>query len=63
MLHAALLSLMMLTACAGTRTIATTACDAFDPITYSAIKDTPETVIQVRQHNAAWDKLCKKGTK
>jgi hypothetical protein len=36
-----------------------TACAAFQPITYSAAGDTPETVTQVRQHNAAWKALCK----
>jgi hypothetical protein len=35
-----------------------TACAAFEPITYGRA-DTPETVQQVRAHNAAWDALCK----
>ena len=36
-----------------------TACTAFVPISYSAAGDTPETVTQVRQHNAAWLALCR----
>ena len=36
-----------------------TSCSAFQPITYSAIGDTAETVTQVRQHNAAWEALCR----
>lgn len=35
-----------------------TSCQAFEPITYSR-KDTAETMKQVREHNAAWDALCK----
>jgi hypothetical protein len=34
-----------------------TSCSAFEPITYSSL-DTPETVAQIRGHNAAWDSLC-----
>ena len=55
------LSAMMLTACSATRTTvmrASAACIAFQPITFSASKDTPETVGQVRGHNAAWDAIC-----
>lgn len=36
-----------------------TSCTAFAPITYSAANDTESTVTQVRQHNAAWVKLCR----
>lgn len=36
-----------------------TACDAFTTISYSAKSDTPETVTQVRQHNAAYSAICK----
>jgi hypothetical protein len=54
----AVLFLTALTACAATP-ITGTACSAFRPITYSAAKDTPETVAQVRKHNAAWEALCK----
>ncbi len=46
----------LLAACA--RTV-DTACTALVPITYSAAGDTVETVMQVRQHNAAWSALCK----
>lgn len=34
------------------------ACQAFRPITYSASQDTPETVRQVREHNAAYRAVC-----
>lgn len=52
----ALASVLLLGACA--RTV-DTACTAFVPITFSATKDTAETVLQVRQHNAAWSMLCR----
>jgi hypothetical protein len=35
-----------------------TSCQAFEPIRYSK-KDTDETIRQAREHNAAWDALCK----
>lgn len=35
------------------------ACGAFSPITWSS-KDTAETVLQIKQHNAAWIALCRK---
>jgi len=49
----------ILTACATTReTVTDTSCGAFEPITFSAARDTPETVAQIREHNAAFDALC-----
>jgi len=51
-----LASALVLAACGKT---VDTACTAFVPITYSAIGDTPQTVTQVRQHNAAWAALCR----
>lgn len=36
------------------------ACEAFKVITYSR-RDTDETIIQVREHNAAWAHLCGDG--
>ena len=58
---APLAALWMLTGCQTTTPIAVTdtACLAFEPITWSA-KDTPPTWRQIRQHNAAFDRLCKK---
>ncbi len=47
--------ILLLAACANT---ADTACTAFQPITYSPTTDSPETVTQARQHNAAWRALC-----
>ena len=35
-----------------------TSCEAFEPIRYSRT-DTEETRRQIREHNAAWDALCK----
>jgi hypothetical protein len=35
-----------------------TACRAYVPIRYSR-HDTAETIRQAREHNAAWDALCK----
>lgn len=52
----ALASALLLGACA--RTV-DTACTAFTPITYSPTTDSPETVTQVRGHNAAWISICK----
>lgn len=61
MLAAALI--LPLTACAamrGTAMRTSGACVAFSPITFSAARDTPETIRQVRGHNAAWDAICKR---
>jgi hypothetical protein len=33
------------------------ACDAFAPITWS-LRDTDPTIAEVKQHNAAWQRLC-----
>ncbi len=51
---------LLLAGCATTTPTAVTdtSCLALEPITYS-IKDTPETIAQIRAHNAAWDTLCK----
>lgn len=34
-------------------------CLAFEPLTYSAYWDTPETVLGVRRFNAAFDAMCR----
>ncbi len=39
-----------------------TSCEAFEPILYSRA-DSAETIRQAREHNAAWDALCKKNPK
>lgn len=54
---------MILTGCLSMQTRSTgivvdTTCEAMRPITYSASRDTPETVREVRQHNAAYQALC-----
>ncbi len=36
-----------------------TFCLNYTPITYSASLDTRETVAQVKEANAVWNKLCK----
>lgn len=40
------------------RTASDASCSAFQPIDYSASKDTAETVTGIRRHNAAWHALC-----
>jgi len=39
-------------------TVVDTSCTSFGPITFSARHDTADTVLQVRQHNAAWQAIC-----
>jgi len=40
-------------------TVVDTSCTAFRPIRYSTSLDRPETVTQIREHNAAWVALCR----
>lgn len=56
----ALATLLALTACQTTRTAGTdkAVCSIFPPITYSS-RDTAETVIQIRRHNAGFESYCK----
>lgn len=54
---AALVLVLLLAGCG--KTVTDTACTAFTPIRYSSLGDTPDTVTQVRQHNAAWSSLCR----
>lgn len=54
----AILASLVLAACVPA-TVVDTSCSAFQPIRYSARGDTPDTIAQVRAHNAAWDRLCK----
>lgn len=49
------LSALLLAGCMKT---VDTACTAFQPIDYSASKDTEATVTAVRGHNAAWHAIC-----
>jgi len=51
---------LLLAACQTTTPISVTdtSCRGFVPILYSR-KDTPGTINQAREHNAAWDALCK----
>ncbi len=55
-----LAALPLLQACATTTPISVTdtSCRAFVPILYSR-NDTAGTISQAREHNAAWDALCK----
>jgi hypothetical protein len=55
-----LVTLSALAGCLGTRTVATdkSVCSIFPPITYSSA-DTPETVVQIRRHNAGYGSYCK----
>ena len=55
-----LATVSILTACqtkTPTGAIEASACSIFPPITYSS-RDTPETVVQVRRHNAGRDAFC-----
>lgn len=59
-----LLALPILTACAtttatGGRTDAV-ACSAFEPIRWSR-RDTDATIRAVKEHNTAWEAVCKQG--
>jgi len=49
-------SLLLLAACQP-QTI-DTSCTAFRPISFSAKWDTPETVREVREHNASFAAIC-----
>ncbi len=59
---APLVPALLLAGCATTTTLTSvttdTSCRSFVPILYSR-KDTPATIQQVREHNAAFDALCK----
>lgn len=67
--HAApltLVLLLILAACASrtpTPVIdgAASACVEFKPITFDRLKDTEETIREVKDHNAAWTALCAAG--
>lgn len=53
---ASVLLIVLLASCEHRRTDA--ACASLQPITYSASRDTAETVMQIRQNNAALLVLC-----
>jgi hypothetical protein len=57
-----LLAVLSIIALAGCTTTATTeigpACLGLGTITFSASQDSPETIRQIREHNAAWRALC-----
>ena len=40
-------------------TVVDTYCTNYTPVSYSASKDTPETVRQNQENNAVWRRLCK----
>lgn len=40
-------------------TVVDTYCTNYTPVAYSASKDTPETVRQIKENNAVWVALCK----
>lgn len=39
-------------------TVVDTYCTNYTPVSYSASKDTPETVRQNQENNAVWRRLC-----
>lgn len=65
MISLALTTLAIVSIPAGCRTTTPTvaidagACSLFPPITWSS-RDTPETIIQIRRHNAGRDAYCEK---
>ncbi len=56
---APLAAALILAACQSTTPTAVTdtTCLAMEPITYSR-KDSPQTAVQIRQHNAAFRAIC-----
>jgi hypothetical protein len=54
----ALLLALSLSGCLTTNTIVIDDCDVFSAISYSASHDTPETVSQIRRHNASYLAVC-----
>lgn len=56
------LLILILSGCANNQVKGTqtnkVACEAFAIISYSAKSDTPETVKEIRQHNAAYRAIC-----
>lgn len=42
-------------------TSAGSVCVAFKPITFDRLKDTDETIREVKDYNAAWTSLCAAG--
>lgn len=60
-LAALLAAALILTSCQTTGTSGPdpelVACRSFEPVTWSA-KDTPETIKQIKAHNAAWAAVC-----
>jgi hypothetical protein len=63
LLTGSLLISLTLTACQ-TPTPVTSAgsvCTAFKPITFDRLKDTDETIREVKDYNAAWTSLCAAG--
>lgn len=62
LLALAMACVTMMTACAATHSIATIGdnplCHSMKLVSFSAMRDTPETVQQVRENNAAWRVVC-----
>ena len=50
--------LLATAACTTVSTATDSGCRIFRPMTYSALRDTPETVRQARAHNSKWVCLC-----
>jgi len=56
------LAVLGLSGCETTQTIVIdSTCEVFWPISYSASQDTPQTVEQVRRHNARYLAVCGAG--
>lgn len=57
MTRALLATALLLAGC--TQTVVSEYCAIARPITFSASQDSPETIRQVREHNAAYLKSCR----
>ena len=51
---------MTLIACAPIQITGITdnSCRAFEPISFDGEEDTPDTIKEIREHNAAWRAIC-----
>lgn len=61
-IFATLTTLAILVGCKTPTTVETAepACAIFVPISYDGGADTPDTIAEVREHNAVWDSVCNK---
>lgn len=51
---------LLMTGCATPIRVIDSFCAVYEPIHYSRLHDTPETIAQVKRNNAAYDRICHK---